>query len=182
VGEGCAALIASAREADEAAGGAAAIAVAGGSRFHHLSYGDLIAGHPAIGSGIGGGFDVIVANFSLLEADLAPLLVALRSTLAPGGALLLHTVHPWSARGDAPYGDGWRSENFAGFGEGFQAPLRWYFRTLASWMALLLASGWRLSDLREPRAADGCREGSRLDSDPLSLLLVAEPSESSIDP
>jgi hypothetical protein len=45
-----------------------------------------------------------------------PLLAAARARLARGGALVIQTVHPWTARGDAPYADGWRTETFAGFG------------------------------------------------------------------
>jgi SAM-dependent methyltransferase len=101
---------------------------------------------------LGGPFDVAVANFALLAEDIGSLLRAL-----PSGALVVQTV-------GGAYADGWREESFAGFGSGGWTPMPWYFRTLASWHADLAASGWRVTDLREP----GDPETGR----PLSLLMT----------
>lgn len=114
-----------------------------------------------------GRFDAVVCNFALLDEDLQPLLAAITRALAPGGALLLQTVHPWSAAGEEGYRDGWRLETFAAFEGAFTEPMPWYFRTLESWLALLGRSGLVLESLHEPR-----HPGSGL---PLSLLLIARP-------
>ena len=63
-----------------------------------------------------GRFDAVACNFALLDEDLAPLLQAVRGLLAPGGRLVVQTVHPWGACGEEPYRDGWRLETFEGFG------------------------------------------------------------------
>jgi 2-polyprenyl-3-methyl-5-hydroxy-6-metoxy-1,4-benzoquinol methylase len=141
-------LIASAREA-------------GGGEFHLLSY-EEITSDP---SRAGGGYDVVVLNFALLHREIEPLLRALSGALAPSGALVIQTLHPWSGRGEQEYRDGWREESFAALGEGYARAMPWYFRTLESWVAELGASGYRLVELREPR--------NPATGDPLSLLLIA---------
>jgi 2-polyprenyl-3-methyl-5-hydroxy-6-metoxy-1,4-benzoquinol methylase len=138
----------------------------GGGRFEVLSYDDLVSRPERLGRGR---FDAVVCNFALLQEDVAPLLGALRALLSPDGVLLIQTVHPWSARGEGPYVDGWRTERFAGFGAEFPEPMPWYFRTLASWMESLRAGGFRIDELREPTHPDT--------GVPLSLLLVAAPAE-----
>jgi 2-polyprenyl-3-methyl-5-hydroxy-6-metoxy-1,4-benzoquinol methylase len=114
---------------------------------------------------IGAPFDVAVCNFSLLDAELAPVLDALRGVLAARGRLVIQTVHPWVACGDAPYVDGWREETFASFGGGFTAPMPWYFRTLASWFDAIGASRFAIERIVEPVDAESGR--------PLSLLIEA---------
>ena len=89
------------------------------------------------------------------------------ANLAPGGALVIQTVHPWTAAGDEPYADGWRTETFDAFGAEFAEPMPWYFRTLESWVDALHGAGFRLAALREP-----VHPGTR---PPVSLLMVAEP-------
>jgi 2-polyprenyl-3-methyl-5-hydroxy-6-metoxy-1,4-benzoquinol methylase len=132
----------------------------GGGTFHALSYAELAARPEQVG----GGFDAVVCNFSLLEEDVLPLLSALRHVTASGGLLCIQTVHPWSACGEAAYRDGWRSETFASFGGAFAEPMPWYFRTLASWMGVVHAAGWRVAEAREPLHPDR--------GVPLSLLLI----------
>ncbi|TRX75868.1 class I SAM-dependent methyltransferase [Pseudomonas mangiferae] len=132
---------------------------AAGGRFETVAYADWPAQPRRFGL-----FDAIVCNFALLDAAPGALLAALGDALAPGGALLIQTVHPWAAAGEEGYRDGWRLERFAAFGEGF-APMPWYFRTLESWFVLLNAAGLRLETVREPRHPDS--------GHPLSLLLVA---------
>jgi 2-polyprenyl-3-methyl-5-hydroxy-6-metoxy-1,4-benzoquinol methylase len=114
---------------------------------------------------IGAPFDVAVCNFSLLDAELAPVLDALRGVLAARGRLVIQTVHPWVACGDAPYVDGWREETFASFGGGFTAPMPWYFRTLASWVDAIGASRFAIERIVEPVDVKSGR--------PLSLLIEA---------
>ena len=134
----------------------------GGGRYRCCSYEEL-AGDP---TRAGGPYDAIACNFSLLSADLVPLLAALRANLAPGGALVIQTVHPWTAAGDEGYADGWRTETFDAFGGDFVEPMPWYFRTLQSWVDALRRGGFRLADLREP-----VHPGT---GQPASLLMVAE--------
>ena len=144
----------------------AARAAGGAGTFLVLTYEELAADPAAAGTG----FDVVAANFALLTQDVAPLLGALRrGALAPGGgALVVQTVHPAGA--GAPYRDGWRTEDFRGFGDGARdwRPMPWYFRTLGSWVALLRAAGYVLAELREPLHPETAL--------PLSLLMTAEPA------
>jgi 2-polyprenyl-3-methyl-5-hydroxy-6-metoxy-1,4-benzoquinol methylase len=137
----------------------------GGGAFHVLSYQELSLHPQRTGRSR---FDVVVCNFALLQEDLTPLLRALRSRLRSGGVLVIQTVHPWSARGEGAYEDGWRTEHFAGFTEEFSAPMPWYFRTLSSWVELLRRSGYGIAEIREPTHP--------VTGNPLSLLLIATPS------
>lgn len=154
---GCAAL-----GVDAAPALIAAARQAGGARFEVLTQAELAAG---AGQGLGR-FDALVCNFALFDEDLAPLLRGLHGLLAPAGRLLIQTLHPWSACGEHAYADGWRLETFAAFADEFSEPMPWYFRTLESWLALLHASGWRLS-----RLGEACRPDT---GSPCSLLLIAE--------
>ncbi len=136
----------------------------GGGTFVAMTY-------EAIGaraSALGGPFDVAVCNFSLLDAELAPLLDALRGVLLPRGRLVIQTVHPWVANGGERYADGWREETFAGFGGGFTTAMPWYFRTLESWGVALGASRFTIERIAEPADVDAGR--------PLSLLIEAVPA------
>ncbi|MEN5110323.1 class I SAM-dependent methyltransferase [Pseudomonas sp. TWI672] len=134
--------------------------VAGSPQVHLASYEQLCNRAVEIGSG----YDLICSNFALLQQDIIPLLAALGALLAPGGALVIQTLHPWSeAHGD--YQDGWREESFAGVAGKWQ-PMPWYFRTLASWLNALEMAGFRLASLQEPQHPQS--------TGPQSLLLVAE--------
>lgn len=138
---------------------------AGGGRFHVISFDELAVRPERLGAD---GFDAAVCNFALLHEDVAPLLASLGSLLGPRGVLVIQTVHPWSARGEGAYEDGWRTERFASFGNDFAEPMPWYYRTLASWSRLLADAGFVVEALREPaHPATG---------DPLSLLVVARPA------
>lgn len=151
----------------------AARAAEAGLRFEVVSYDALVAqvheprplATSAVDELFHEPFDVVVCNFALLEADLVPLLAALRRLLARDGRLVIQTVHPVAACGDLPYADGWRTETFDGFGGRFPAAMPWYFRTVSSWVACVRDAGFALDALLEP-TADGA-------SRPLSLLLVA---------
>jgi 2-polyprenyl-3-methyl-5-hydroxy-6-metoxy-1,4-benzoquinol methylase len=134
---------------------------AGGGEFHVCSY----AGLADASARLGGPFDVVAANFALLGDPLDDALRGARSLLKSGGALVIQTVHPWTARGDEPYRDGWRTERFAAFGSGFTEPMPWYYRTLESWLRVLEQAGLRVDAVREPLHPE-TRE-------PASLILVA---------
>jgi 2-polyprenyl-3-methyl-5-hydroxy-6-metoxy-1,4-benzoquinol methylase len=132
----------------------------GGGEFRVLAYEALAADASAVAPEP---FDCVVCNFSLLGEDLSPVLRGLARLLAPGAPLLIQTVHPFAACGDAPYRDGWREETFVGFGDGFGAAMPWYFRTVASWTSALRAAGLVVADVAEPTSPAGR---------PLSLLLT----------
>jgi len=123
----------------------AAAEAAGKAQYRVCGYAELKQQAKQLGQ-----FELLLCNFALLEQALEAVLRSLHYLLAPGGSLLIQTLHPWSARDSGDYQDGWRIETFAGFGEGFDAPLPWYFRTLESWLALLHETGWHLQWLREP--------------------------------
>ena len=118
---------------------------AGSSPVHLANYEQLAQAKVDIGSD----YDLICANFALLHQDIIPLLTAMNALLAPGGALVIQTLHPWSAAaGD--YQDGWRQETFTGF-KGQWQPMPWYFRTLSSWLNALDMAGFQLTALQEPQ-------------------------------
>lgn len=135
-------------------------AKAGRGSFRVLSYEEIVAS-PA---SLDGPYDGVVLNFALLSEQIVPLLIALRSSLGPGGLVFIQTVHPFTACGDEPYKDAWRTETFSSLGEGFSEPMPWFFRTVASWHASLTASGLRIRECMEPLHPDSGR--------PLSLLFV----------
>ena len=138
----------------------AAARAAGSAQVHLASYAQLAEGDVNVGRD----YDLICANFALLHQDIIALLAALKGLLAPGGALVIQTLHPWSvAAGD--YQDGWREESFAGFA-GDWRPMPWYFRTLASWLTALDMAGLRLISLQEPQHPQSAV--------PQALLMVAE--------
>jgi 2-polyprenyl-3-methyl-5-hydroxy-6-metoxy-1,4-benzoquinol methylase len=133
--------------------------LAGAAQVHVARYEALVAAEVDIGRG----YDLICANFSLLHQDIIPLLGAMNALLAPGGALIIQTLHPWAvAAGD--YQDGWREESFAAL-KGEWQPMPWYFRTLSSWLNALDMAGFQLIALQEPQHPQS--------SLPQSLLMVA---------
>ncbi|MCM8913482.1 class I SAM-dependent methyltransferase, partial [Pseudomonas inefficax] len=83
---------------------------AGSAEVHLASYAKLAAGQACVGKD----YDLICANFALLQQDIIPLLTAMNALLVPGGALVIQTLHPWGMA-DGDYQDGWREESFAGF-------------------------------------------------------------------
>ncbi len=64
--------------------------------------------------------------------------------------MVVQTLHPRVACGDAPYGEGWREGSWAGFSSDFHDPAPWYVRTLESWGQLFERYGLRLVERREP--------------------------------
>jgi hypothetical protein len=134
---------------------------AGGGEFRTMSYEEIAEG------GLNLALDVAICNFSLLgEESVAGLFRAAPSFLRPGGALVVQTMHPVVACGDAPYRDGWREGSWAGFNAGFTDPPPWYFRTLASWIRLFSEHGFEQLECREPlHPATG---------KPASLILIGQ--------
>ena len=133
---------------------------AGSAPVHLASYEALVESRVDIGNQ----YPLICANFALLHQDIIPLLAALHALLAPGGALLIQTLHPWTAAA-GEYQDGWREETFAGI-KGDWQPMPWYMRTLSSWLNALDMAGLRLSALQEPQHPQS--------PVPQSLLLIAQ--------
>lgn len=133
---------------------------AGGARFEVADYAALamLAGAP--------GYDVVVSNFALFgDASVRAALGAVPQLLAPGGALVIQTLHPRAACGDAPYADGWRDGSWAGIDGDFDDPAPWYFRTIEGWQRLLADCGFDTAATHEPRYADSGR--------PASVIFVA---------
>jgi 2-polyprenyl-3-methyl-5-hydroxy-6-metoxy-1,4-benzoquinol methylase len=118
---------------------------AGGGEFRVASYEQLAAGALDFTA------DAAVCNFSLLgHESVDTLFAAMHALLRPHGVVIIQTLHPVVACGQRPYQDGWREGSWAGFSVDFTDPAPWYFRTLASWLALLRTHGLRLLELREP--------------------------------
>jgi SAM-dependent methyltransferase len=138
----------------------AAARAGGGGRFVQMTY-EEIAADP---TGLDGPFAVVVCNFALLGERIAPLLGALRTLTAGGGALVVQTLHP-HADPSAPYRDGWREETFGAMEQPFPSSMPWFFRTLESWTDLLARSGFAIERIGEPLHPQTGR--------PLSLVLTA---------
>ena len=118
---------------------------AGGGDFRVASYEQLAAGALDFTA------DVAVCNFSLLGCEsVETIFAAVPALLRPHGVFIIQTLHPMVACGERPYQDGWREGSWAGFSSDFTDPAPWYFRTLASWLALFRTHGLRLLELREP--------------------------------
>lgn len=134
-------------------------AAAGGGEFRQLSYEEIAAGRLQLA------VDVAVCNFSLIgDEAVRGLFRAAPTYLRPGGHLVVQTVHPLMACGEAPYADGWRDGSWAGFSSAFADAAPWYFRTVSSWLALFEEHGLRVVEMREPLHP---RSGK-----PASLILV----------
>jgi 2-polyprenyl-3-methyl-5-hydroxy-6-metoxy-1,4-benzoquinol methylase len=132
---------------------------AGGGDFRVMSYEEIAAGALQLA------VDVAVCNFSLIgDESVAGLFRAAQTYLKPGGTLVVQTMHPLAACGDAPYRDGWREGSWAGFNDGFTDPPPWYFRTLGSWIKLYGDHNLQLREMHEPLHP---RTGK-----PASLILV----------
>jgi 2-polyprenyl-3-methyl-5-hydroxy-6-metoxy-1,4-benzoquinol methylase len=118
---------------------------AGGGDFRTMSYEQLAAG--ALSMRV----DSAVCNFSLIgKQSVEALFAALPALLNPRGTLVVQTLHPREACGDAPYADGWRDGSWAGFDGGFRDAAPWYFRTLESWEGLFRSHGFDQLHRREP--------------------------------
>ena len=121
----------------------------GGGQFVSLSYDNLIA-NPRL---LEATFDVVVANFSLLDDRVGELLTSLTAVLGHHGAIIVQTLHPAFIAGDS-YEDGWRTESFDGIAGDWREPMPWYFRTLGTWFKTFTSSGYVVMEVHEPRHAD----------------------------
>ena len=118
---------------------------AGGGEFRLGSYEQIAAGMTPVCA------DLVVCNFALLGKDSAAGLIrSMPRLLQRHGTLVIQTLHPLTACGEHPYRDGWREGSWAGFDAAFTDPAPWYFRTLESWLKLLVDQGLRLLEMREP--------------------------------
>ncbi len=118
---------------------------AGGGEFQVASYEDIAVGRLEIT------VDVVAINFALIgKESVEGLLRRTPRMLAPGGAVVIQTLHPLLTSGDAEYVDGWRAGSWTGFSDDFSDPAPWYFRTMESWVKLFVESGLCLVGLREP--------------------------------
>lgn len=134
----------------------------GRGRFEVLPY-DAITTETANSIGA----DLLLFNFSLFGAEeVEVLLQKLRPALPAAGRLVIQTLHPFTACGDAPYQSGWREGSWFGFSLDFVNPAPWYFRTLGDWMNMLVNAGFVLKEVMEPLHP---KTGH-----PASLILVAE--------
>ncbi len=115
-----------------------------------------VATYEAIADGVLNGapdaaFDLVVANFSLIGGEAVDALIRhVPALLVPHGTLLIQTLHPATARGEHPYVDGWREGSWAGFSRDFRDPPPWFYRTMGSWIRLLVRSGFQVQDVVEP--------------------------------
>jgi 2-polyprenyl-3-methyl-5-hydroxy-6-metoxy-1,4-benzoquinol methylase len=115
--------------------------------WEQKSYQDLIAG----ASHNQEQFQIISINFALFEKELVELLLlALPNYLSENGRVIIQTLHPLMACGDAAYEEGWREGNWNGFSTSFKDPHPWYFRTMAALVNLFTASGLILDQMQEP--------------------------------
>jgi SAM-dependent methyltransferase len=138
----------------------------GGASFLAVTYESIIDDPSCAGSG----YDVIVANFSLLDDRTGPLLAALRRTYDVSSVerswLLVQTLHP-TAVPDAEDGDGWRVESFAAMPGQWPSPMPWFFMTPKSWRATFAAAGYEVVATREPLHPQS--------GQPLSMLWICAP-------
>ena len=136
--------------------------VAGGGDFRVMSYEEIGAG--ALNAAV----DVAICNFSLIGKEAVDgMLRALPSLLNPGGALIVQTLHPHVACGDAPYQDGWREGSWSGFSADFTDAPPWYFRTLETWVRTLGDCGFRLVEMRESIHPETGK--------PVSVIFIGQP-------
>lgn len=116
-----------------------------------------------------GRFDVMACNFSLIgEQSVDEVFASSHTLLGKGGRLVIQTLHPITACGEADYRDGWRAGSWAGFSDDFTDPAPWYFRTLEGWIRLFGDHDLRLEDCREPLFPPGHPQAGM----PASLILV----------
>ena len=134
-----------------------------GGEFFVASYEELIENPGRFGSQFG----VIALNFAVLSERPSDLFASLASLLEPRGALIIQTLHPWTAA-NGEYVDGWRTESFAAMEGSSFVPMPWYFRTLGSWLAEVREAGLVIDRLEEPMHPESGK--------PLSLLITCRVS------
>jgi SAM-dependent methyltransferase len=134
---------------------------AGGGDFWVASYEDIARGALEVC------VDLAVANFSLIGGETVDSLIAsLPRLLTSRGSLVIQTLHPVVSTGEGRYEDGWREGSWSGFNDAFTNPAPWFFRRIETWVRLLVDSGFRLVDVREPVHP--------ISGKPASIIFVAE--------
>jgi 2-polyprenyl-3-methyl-5-hydroxy-6-metoxy-1,4-benzoquinol methylase len=112
-------------------------------------------------------FSCLICNFSILgQRDLAQIASAGLCLLEDRGKIIVQTLHPIIACGEAAYADGWRETSWQGIGDEAFHPAPWYFRTVESWIEGFHAENYRLLNLREP-----CHPATKK---PISIIFVFE--------
>ena len=154
--DGSAKLIAAARQANPT------------NRYAVMSYDEMARASDL------GLFDVIAFNFALFDADIAKPLATARNLLAKDGAVVVQTPHPSSMPEEERGRDGWRTEDFSGFEDDGWTPMRWFYRTPASWTAAIEDASLAVLALEEPRADP--------DGPPLSLLFTCIATDTEPEP
>jgi SAM-dependent methyltransferase len=133
----------------------------GGGRFEVLAY-TATTTEKALKIGA----DLFLFNFSLFGAEqVFQLLQKLQPALPANGHLVIQTLHPFTACGEAPYESGWREGSWAGFSQDFVNPAPWYFRTVGDWVKMLVNTDFRVIEVKEPLHP---KTGK-----PLSLIITA---------
>lgn len=109
-------------------------------------------------------YDVAVINFALYEHEQTERLLHTIRNFSK--QLVIQTLHPFAGiNTNDNYVDGWRNESWAGLQRPFTHPYAWYYRTMGSWINLLVNTGWTINSMQEPvHPVSGF---------PLSLILVA---------
>jgi 2-polyprenyl-3-methyl-5-hydroxy-6-metoxy-1,4-benzoquinol methylase len=145
------------------------VARTAGGDFRCVNYSELATGTVA------GTFDIAVCNFSLIgDAATAAVIAAAPGLLNPGGTLIIQTLHPAMACGDAAYVDGWREGSWAGIDGDFAAAAPWYFRTLQSWVNLIARGGLAVERVIEPLHPDTGKPASIIFICGVQSVVVAE--------
>ena len=123
-----------------------------GAQCECLSY-EALARRPASPD-----YDVIVCNFSLLGESLQSLLAALVGRLAPGGRVLVQTLHPVFSRPER-YQSAWQAGSWQGLEPALQKQFKsaapWFFRPLSAWIELFCESGLLIERCVEPSSQPG---------------------------
>ncbi len=97
-------------------------------------------------------FDCIVINFGLfMDEEVQALLEKLNLSLTSNGKILIQTLHPFSILNqDKPYLSNWEENGWAGLGEQYTEPFKWFSRTLGDWVSLLVNTGYQIQEIQEP--------------------------------
>ena len=112
-------------------------------------------------------FSCLICNFSILgQRDLVQIASAGRNLLEERGKIIIQTLHPIIACGEAAYVEGWRETSWQGIGDEAFHPAPWYFRTVESWIEEFHSRNYRLLNLREP-----CHPATKK---PMSIIFVFE--------
>lgn len=116
--------------------------------FEVCSYEEIIAGRKLPDAP----FDAVVINFGLFTNESTEaLLLKIQELLLPKGKFFIQTLHPcYKIKQNEPYRNTWEDNGWAGLGEDYTEPFRWYFRTLESWVQMFTRLQLRIIEIKEP--------------------------------